>query len=173
MADGSVLKRRIEQPAVIALGSNLGDREATMHAAASDLARADGIELVAMSALHETLALKPDGVDPSSPAYLNAVALIRTTLTPDTLLALLHAIERAHGRERTEQWGDRTLDLDIIDFAGIHRDRGELTLPHPRAHERDFVLRPWLEVDPDATIPGAGRVVDLLRALDSDAGAST
>ena len=162
----SVLKRRIEQPAVIALGANQGDRAATLHAAARELADADGVELVAISSLHETIAIRPDGPDPDAPAYLNAVALIRTELTPDALLELLHVIESDHGRVRAERWGDRTLDLDIVDFAGIRRDRDGLTLPHPRAAERDFVLRPWLEVDPDAELAGQGRVADLLAALE-------
>ncbi len=165
----SVLKRQIEQPAVIAFGANLGDRAETLHAAATELAEADGVELVAMSGLHESIALKPGGADPAAPEYLNAVALVRTTLTPAALLALLHRIEELHGRERSEKWGDRTLDLDLVDFAGLRRTPAEsdsLTLPHPRAHERDFVLRPWLEVDPDAVLPGAGRVADLVAALD-------
>jgi 2-amino-4-hydroxy-6-hydroxymethyldihydropteridine diphosphokinase len=164
----SVLKRRIEQPAVVAFGANLGDRATTLHAAATELAESEGVELVAMSGLHESIALKPGGADPQAPEYLNAVALVRTTLTPDALLALLHSIEALHGRERTEKWGDRTLDLDLVDFAGLRRagDGDALTLPHPRAHERDFVLRPWLEVDPDAVLPGAGPVADLVAALD-------
>ena len=167
----SVLKRKIVMPAVIAFGANLGDRGATLLAAARDLAEADGIDLVAMSTVHESVAVKPDGPDPDAPPYLNAVATIRSTLTPDTLLALLHSIEQAHGRVREERWGDRTLDLDLIDFAGMVRDRDGLTLPHPRAFERDFVLRPWLEIDPDATLPGHGRVADLVAGLDR--GAST
>jgi 7,8-dihydro-6-hydroxymethylpterin-pyrophosphokinase len=68
---------------------------------------------------------------------------------------------------RAERWGDRTLDLDLVDFAGVQRDRDGLTLPHPRAAERDFVLRPWLEIDPDAVLAGRGRVADLMAALDS------
>lgn len=164
----SVLKTRIVQPAVIALGANQGDREATLHAAATELAAAPGVELTAISSLHETVALRPGGPDPDAPAYLNAVALISTTLTPDALLDLLHGIESDHGRVRAERWGDRTLDLDIVDFAGMQRDRGALTLPHPRAAERDFVLRPWLEVDPDAVLAGSGRVADLVAALDRE-----
>ncbi|HEV7740869.1 MAG TPA: 2-amino-4-hydroxy-6-hydroxymethyldihydropteridine diphosphokinase [Pseudolysinimonas sp.] len=162
-----VLKRQIEQPAVIAFGANQGDRAATIHAAATELAQAQGVELTAISSLHETVALRPDGPDPDAPAYLNAVALIRTTLTPDALLALLHEIESDHGRVRAERWGDRTLDLDLVDFAGVQLDRDGLTLPHPRAAERDFVLRPWLEIDPDAVLAGRGRVADLMAALDS------
>jgi 2-amino-4-hydroxy-6-hydroxymethyldihydropteridine diphosphokinase len=168
----SVLKRRIEVRAVVALGANEGERAATLLAATRELAEADGVELVAISSLHETVALRPDGRDPDAPPYLNAVALVRTTLTPEALLELLHRIEAAHGRVREEHWGDRTLDLDIIDVAGLTRDRADLTLPHPRAHERDFVLRPWLEVDPDAVLPGHGRVADLVAALDSAGDAS-
>ena len=165
----SVLKRRIVMPAVIALGANQGDRAATLHAAARELAEADGVDLVAISSVHETVALRPGGLDPDAPAYLNAVALIRTTLTPPALLELLHLIESDHGRVRAERWGDRTLDLDIVDFAGMTLDRDGLTLPHPRAAERDFVLRPWLEVDPDAVLTGHGRVADLLARLEAPA----
>ncbi len=155
------------QPAVIAFGANLGDRAATLHAAATALADAEGIELTALSGLHESIALKPGGADPTAPGYLNAVALVRTTLAPEALLALLHRIEADHGRVRGEVWADRTLDLDLIDYAGIQMNRPGLMLPHPRAQQRDFVLRPWLEVDPDALLPGHGRVADLLAALDA------
>jgi 2-amino-4-hydroxy-6-hydroxymethyldihydropteridine diphosphokinase len=81
------------------------------------------------------------------------------------LLSLLHRIEVAHGRERRERWGDRTLDLDLIAYGDVISDTPELTLPHPRAAERDFVLGPWLAVDPDAVLPGRGRVADLLEDL--------
>jgi 2-amino-4-hydroxy-6-hydroxymethyldihydropteridine diphosphokinase len=161
----SVLKRKIEVPAVVAFGSNQGDRAATILAAARDLADAPGVELTAMSSLHETVALRPEGRDSDAPAYLNAVGLIRTTLAPPALLQLLQTIENAHGRVRAERWGDRTLDLDLIDVAGIRHDDPELTLPHPRAFERDFVLKPWLEVDPDAVLTGHGRVAELVAAL--------
>ena len=162
----SVTKRLIEAHAVIALGANLGDRQATLLAAARELANADGVELTAISPVIETAALRPDGVDHDAPAYLNAVALITTTLTPVALLDLLTGIERAHGRVRAERWGDRTLDLDIVDFAGLQSTSERLTLPHPRAFERDFVLKPWLAVDPDAVLPGHGRVAELVAGLD-------
>ena len=154
-------------PAVIALGSNQGDRAATLLSAVTELAEADGVELTAISPTHETVAVRLDGPDVDAPAYLNAIALIRTTLAPDDLLALLQRIEARHGRVRAERWGDRTLDLDIVDYAGQRRDRDGLTLPHPRAAQRDFVLRPWLEVEPDAELTGVGRVADLLARLDS------
>ena len=163
----SVTKRVIEQPAVISLGANLGDRQATLLAAAREVADADGIELTAISPVIETPALRPDGVDHAAPAYLNAVALVKTTLTPDALLDLLTRIEQAHGRIRAERWGDRTLDLDLVDFAGLVSTSDRLTLPHPRAFERDFVLKPWLAVDPDAVLPGHGRVAGLVAGLDA------
>jgi len=161
----SVTKRLISAPAVIALGANLGDRRATLLAAVRQIAEADGVQLTAISSVIETPALRPGGVDPDAPAYLNAVALVTTTLTPDALLTLLGSIEQAHGRVRAERWGDRTLDLDIVDFGGMVSSTDRLTLPHPRAFERDFVLKPWLEVDPDAVLPGHGRVADLVEAL--------
>lgn len=163
----SVTKRLIAEPAVISLGANLGDRQATLLAAARELAEAEGVELTAISPVIETPALRPTGIDHSAPAYLNAVALVTTTLTPEALLDVLTAIERAHGRVRAERWGDRTLDLDIVDFAGLVSSSDRLTLPHPRAFERDFVLKPWLAVDPDAVLPGHGRVADLVAGLES------
>ena len=162
----SVTKRLIQAHAVIALGANLGDRQATMLAAVRELADADGVELTAISPVIETAALRPEGVDHEAPAYLNAVALVTTTLTPDALLDVLTGIEKAHGRIRAERWGDRTLDLDIVDFAGLVSTSERLTLPHPHAFERGFVLRPWLAVDPDAVLPGHGRVADLVAGLD-------
>ncbi len=161
----SVLHRRVEADAVVAVGSNLGDRTATFQEAVRALAEAEGVEVTAISTPVESVAVRVDGEDPEAPAYLNAVVLVRTTLPPRALLALLHRIEDAHGRERTERWGDRTLDLDLIDYAGMRSDADDLTLPHPRAHERAFVLGPWAEVEPDAVIPGRGRVADLLAAL--------
>ena len=166
----SVTKRLIEQPAVIAFGANLGDRQATLLAAARELADADGVELTAISPVIETPALRPEGVDHAAPAYLNAVALVRTTLTPEALLDVLARIEQEHGRVRADRWGDRTLDLDLIDFAGMVSTSDRLTLPHPRAFERDFVLKPWLTVDPDAVLPGHGRVADLVAGLEADRG---
>jgi len=163
----NVRHRRIEADAVVAVGSNLGDRTATFQAAVRALADVDGVEVTAISTPIESVALRPGGEDPAAPAYLNAVVLVRTTLAPRALLRRLHAIEDAHGRERTEAWGDRTLDLDLIDYAGMRSSTADLELPHPRAHERAFVLGPWAEVAPEAELPGRGRVADLLAALDA------
>ncbi len=159
------MKAALTLPAILSLGSNLGDREATIRAALDDIASADGIRLLAVSSLIETAALKPDGVDESAPAYLNAAASVSTTLEPSALLATLNAIEAKHGRIRAERWGDRTLDIDIVAIDGLEIVTEELTVPHPRAHERDFVLAPWLELDADAELPGKGRVADLLAGL--------
>ena len=154
--------------AVVALGANLGDREATMAAAIAELGRLPLVDGVRASRAVESIAVKPEGPDASAPTYLNAVALVTTRLAPTVLLAYLHAIEERHGRERRERWGDRTLDLDLIAYGDVRSDDPALQLPHPRAAERDFVLVPWLSVDPDAVLPGAGRVDDLLARLRGD-----
>ncbi|MDQ1550319.1 MAG: 2-amino-4-hydroxy-6-hydroxymethyldihydropteridine diphosphokinase, partial [Microbacteriaceae bacterium] len=159
---------------VVALGSNLGDREATLRAAVRDIADIDGITVIAVSGLVESHALKTDGVDESAPSYLNAVLLAAGDLAPHRMLDELQRIELAHGRVRDERWGDRTRDLDLISVVGVVEgdavesgavvegtvveDGERLTLPHPRAWERAFVLAPWAELQPDAEIPGRGSV---------------
>ena len=148
--------------AVLALGGNLGDRERTIAAGIRDIADLPGVELTAVSTLIETAALKPEGIDTDAPAYLNGVVIVSTDREPRELLRDLNAIEREHGRVREERWGDRTLDIDIIDFGGQTLASDDLTLPHPRAHERAFVLAPWLQIDPDAVLTGHGRIDALL-----------
>lgn len=152
-------------PVLFAFGSNLGDRGETIRAAQNELAGALGIAQFEASPLRETVALTLDGPDPDAPRYLNGVATADTTLEPLALLDLMQRIENEHGRVRDVRWGDRTLDIDLILFGGrvIHNDR--LTVPHPRAHERDFVLSPWLELDPDAVLMGHGRVAELLQRI--------
>jgi len=150
---------------VLAFGSNQGDRLNTILAAQARLAEHAAIGNLRVSPLRETLALTPKGVDPDAPKYLNAVATLTTTLSPQELLGVTQAVEAEFGRVRTEQWGDRTLDIDIIVYGGKTVRSPELSIPHPRAHERDFVLAPWLELDPDATLIGHGRVADLLTTL--------
>ncbi|MEV1131690.1 2-amino-4-hydroxy-6-hydroxymethyldihydropteridine diphosphokinase [Agromyces sp. NPDC049794] len=150
--------------AVIAFGANLGDREATIASATRELADTQGITLVAVSPVYQSPAMKDGGVDRDAPGYLNGVLVIETALEPHRLLDVLQAIETAHGRVRTEHWGDRTLDLDLIDFGGRRQFDARLELPHPRAWERAFVLQPWLDVEPDAVLPGRGSVADLRRA---------
>lgn len=147
--------------AVVALGANLGDTRATLDEAVRELRALPLTSKVVCSTPIASVAVTLDGPDPSKPGYLNAVALVETRLAPSILLEALHAIEERHGRVRRERWGDRTLDLDLIAYGDVTSDDPRLTLPHPRAHERDFVLAPWAEVDPDAILPGRGRVARL------------
>ncbi len=144
---------------VIALGSNLGDRENYLNTAIQELSAA--ISITSVSSFYET---DPVG-GPDQPDYLNAVLIAECTHEPVELMQLLLQIEARLGRVRDVPLGPRTLDLDLI-TAGDHLiSAEELTLPHPRAHERAFVLRPWLEIDPDARIPGHGSIALLLSAL--------
>jgi len=154
--------------AVVALGANLGDRIAALDDAIAALDALPATRVVAHSRWHDSVALTPEGPDPSKPGYLNGVALVDTALAPTHLLHHLLRIEREHGRDRSdgvERWADRTLDLDLIQYDDVVRNDARLTLPHPRAHEREFVLEPWLDIDPDARLGTRGRVADLLAAL--------
>lgn len=162
------MRRRIVLPAVIALGSNLGDREQNLRAAVRDIAAIDGVSVTAASGIVQSHAVKPAGTDAAAPDYLNAVILVQSALHPEQLLIELNRIEAEHGRIRAERWGDRTLDLDIIWFAGLERHSESLTLPHPRAFERAFVVVPWLQVQPDAEIPGRGRIASLAAARSTE-----
>jgi 2-amino-4-hydroxy-6-hydroxymethyldihydropteridine diphosphokinase len=147
--------------AVLALGSNLGDRFATLQGAVTALLDAPGIDAVAASPVYET---EPVG-GPEQPEFLNAVLVVDTTLSADLLLVRAKATEDAFARTRGVVWGPRTLDVDVIAVGEERRAAAELTLPHPRAHERAFVLAPWHDVDPDAELPGKGKVADLLAAV--------
>ena len=158
-------ERREAVRAVVALGANLGDRAATLGHAIADLGRLPLVDEVLASDALESSAVKPEGPDAAAPPYLNAVAIVTTRLAPSVLLTYLHAIEAKHGRERGERWADRTLDLDLVTYGDVRGEDPALTLPHPRAAERDFVLIPWLSIDPDADIPGSGRADDLLDRL--------
>ncbi|MDT3329668.1 2-amino-4-hydroxy-6-hydroxymethyldihydropteridine diphosphokinase [Microbacterium sp. KSW-18] len=156
--------------AVVALGANLGQRADTIAEAIADLGRLPMTVLVAAAEPIESVAITLGGPDADAPRYLNTVALIDTRLAPSLLLGYLHAIEGRHGRERRERWGSRTLDLDLITYGDVRSDDPALVLPHPRAAERDFVLDPWLSIDPDAVLPGVGTVADLRAALPGGAG---
>ncbi|KLI99823.1 MULTISPECIES: 2-amino-4-hydroxy-6-hydroxymethyldihydropteridine diphosphokinase [Streptomyces] len=152
--------------AVISLGSNLGNRLETLQGAVDALEDTPGLRVKAVSPVYET---EPWGVEPGSqPSYFNAVAVIRTTLPPGSLLERAQAVEEAFHRVRDERWGPRTLDVDIVAYADVVSADPELTLPHPHAHERAFVLAPWHDVDPEAELPGQGSVDELLSALAGD-----
>ena len=145
--------------AVLGFGSNIGDRAATLQAALDGLGR--NTRVVAVSGIFETA---PVG-GPLQPDFYNAVVLVDTTLGAAELLALAHSLEVAAGRVRLEHWGPRTLDVDVLAYGDQRSDDPELTLPHPRAHERAFVVLPWLEIEPDGAIDGRGTLADLAVAL--------
>jgi len=148
--------------AVLALGSNLGDRQDILQGGVDAIAGIEGVRLTGVSPVYETV---PVG-GPPQPDYLNAVVLAEVTISSRDLLDRLHEVEAAFDRVRLVRWGPRTIDIDIITVAGEHSDDPDLTLPHPRAHERAFVLGPWHDVDPDAVLPGRGPVADLLAHAD-------
>ncbi|MFI6937221.1 2-amino-4-hydroxy-6-hydroxymethyldihydropteridine diphosphokinase [Streptomyces sp. NPDC050287] len=149
--------------AVLSLGSNLGNRLETLQGAIDALEDTPGVRVKAVSPVYET---EPWGVEPGSqPSYFNAVVVLKTTLPPSSLLERAHAVEEAFHRVREERWGARTLDVDIVAYADVVTADPHLTLPHPRAHERAFVLAPWHDVEPEAQLPGRGPVADLLGSV--------
>ena len=142
--------------AVISLGANIGDPTANLDLAVGLLCEAT--EVIAVSSYLQT---KPVG-GPEQPDYLNAVAILESELPARDLLALLNGIETAMGRTREIHWGPRVIDLDLIQYGGLLVHDEKLTLPHPRAHERRFVLAPWFEIEPEAILLTHGRISDLL-----------
>jgi dihydroneopterin aldolase/2-amino-4-hydroxy-6-hydroxymethyldihydropteridine diphosphokinase len=173
--DVQVRIRRGGIPVVVALGSNLGDRGETLRSAVEELRARRAVTMVAVSPVVET---DPVGGPPDQPPYLNAVALVRTDLDAGELLRVLHEVEADHGRTREIRWGARTLDLDLVQYGRPGSDSEvccetpELTLPHPRAAERAFVLVPWHLADPAARlrvgkgVSGIRSVAELLSGLD-------
>lgn len=145
---------------VIAMGGNLGEVSETFRKVLTELSQVNGVGVVEVSPLVRTAAVLDEGQE-EQPDYLNAVVIVSTVLSPLDLLRLLQEIEDEHGRERNEHWGARTLDLDIIDYQGVTSEDERLTLPHPQASQRAFVLLPWSLVAPAAELAGAGEVVVL------------
>ena len=142
--------------AVISLGANIGDPKANLELAIGLLREAT--EVIAVSSYLQT---KPVG-GPEQPDYLNAVAIVESELPAKDLLSVLNGIEAAMGRTREIHWGPRVIDLDLIQYGGFLVNDEKLTLPHPRAHERRFVLAPWFEIEPEAILLTHGRISDLL-----------
>jgi 2-amino-4-hydroxy-6-hydroxymethyldihydropteridine diphosphokinase len=153
MAEAGVL-------AYIGLGANLGDARRALADALAELARWPGSQALRASPLYRSAP-----VDAGGPDYLNAVAELLTTLEPDALLGALQAIEASHGRQRPYHHAPRTLDLDLLTYGKLCIASTTLTVPHPRLHERAFVLRPLADLAPELHIPGRGRVSDLLVAV--------
>lgn len=146
--------------ATIGLGANLNDPASQVEYALAELDRLPATRLLGRSALY---ASEPVGYL-DQPDFINAVAQVETALAPRALLAALLDIEHRHGRERSFRNAPRTLDLDLLLYGGAHFHEDGLTLPHPRMHERAFVLQPLLEIAPDTQIPGRGRAADWLPA---------
>ena len=145
--------------AVVALGANIGSPREQMDVAIALLREAT--EVKAVSSYFVT---KPVG-GPEQPDYLNAVCILESELPALDLLAVLQGIERSLGREREVRWGPRTIDLDLIQYGSLLSAAAELELPHPRAHERRFVLEPWFEIEPDAILLTHGKISELLAQL--------
>jgi 2-amino-4-hydroxy-6-hydroxymethyldihydropteridine diphosphokinase len=148
--------------AYVGLGANVGPREVTLLRAVDLLGTSDGVAIVAVSQLRET---EPVGVV-GQPPFLNGAVAVDTTLGPRDLLDELLAVESELGRVRTERWGPRTVDLDLLVYGSETIDEPGLHVPHPRLHERRFALEPLAELDPELVVPGLGRVADALAALD-------
>jgi 2-amino-4-hydroxy-6-hydroxymethyldihydropteridine diphosphokinase len=151
---------RLPETAFVALGANLGDARATLDAAFVALATLPSTTLLAASSLYRTAP-----VDSNGPDYLNAVVMLTTRLPPHALLKALQRIERSHGRERPYRNAPRTLDLDLLLHADRRIETPALTLPHPRMHQRAFVLLPLAEIAPQQVIPGHGQVDALLQGV--------
>lgn len=157
----------MSERAILALGGNLGDRKATIKAAIKDIKALEGVEVIAKSPLYESFAATENGPDKAAPRYLNGVIEVETTLKPGALLTAVRKIETAHGRVRLERWGSRTLDIDIITYGSLIKAGKRLTLPHPRAYQRAFVVVPWAAMDPNAKLLGHGSVAALAEDLKS------
>lgn len=152
--------------AVLALGSNLGDRKQHLKDALSEIANLPSTKLLATSSFLETVAITEVGEDQSRPSYLNSVAIVETDLNAEKLHQLTSEIENSLGRVRETKWQDRTIDIDVIAFGSEVVDSENLVIPHPRAHQRLFVLKPWFELEPDAEIPGHGKIASLIAELE-------
>ncbi|TDT29941.1 2-amino-4-hydroxy-6-hydroxymethyldihydropteridine diphosphokinase [Naumannella halotolerans] len=149
---------------VLCLGSSLGDRQANLSGAIKALEDTPDLRVVDISSVYET---SPVGGSEGDPDFLNVVVIADTAMQSRTLLERGIAIEDAFGRTREERNAPRTLDVDLIVVGNEELDSEDLTIPHPRAHERAFVLVPWLEIEPAGTIPGHGAIGDLLADLDT------
>jgi 2-amino-4-hydroxy-6-hydroxymethyldihydropteridine diphosphokinase len=142
--------------AYLALGANLGDRLASLQRAADILDAAEGIDVVRSSRVFETAPLGPP-----QPDFLNAVIEVETSLAPRALLGACMSVERELGRERHERWGPRTIDIDVLTYDDLEVDEPDLRIPHPRMHERAFVLVPLGELDADPPLPGGRHLSDV------------
>jgi len=148
--------------AVISLGSNIGDKFSYLQSAVNEINELSDSEILICSSVYKT---KPVGFEDQED-FLNAVLILETAFNAEELLMKLLIIELNLGRERSIKWGPRTIDLDLIDYEKLVLNSDKLTLPHPRAYERCFVLKPWNEIDDSAEITGRGKVNQILENMD-------
>ncbi|MFM2321658.1 MAG: hypothetical protein RL612_805 [Actinomycetota bacterium] len=153
---------------VLALGGNLGDRQANIKAAVEKIDAIKKVKVRGLSPLVESFAVTAAGIDESKPNYINAVLKVDTALKPKKLLKKLRQVEADLGRVRLERWGSRTMDIDIITYGEEIISKKTLTVPHPRAYQRAFVLVPWNLLDKDAVLPGHGKVSELAKPVEKD-----
>lgn len=151
--------------AILALGSNLGDRRQWLIKALAAIKLLDGVDLIDISVPVESTALTPTGLDSNKPRYLNCVAKVQSKLAPEELLSLLQGIEIKLGRQRTERWGNRIIDLDIITYGSLLVNSADLIIPHPEAAKRAFVMVPWFLMDRGAVLPGVGPIRALAKSM--------
>mgnify|MGYP000078217184 CR=1 FL=1 len=153
---------------VLAIGGNLGDRQSNIKAAVEKIDALKKVKVRAVSPMVESYAVTAAGIDQSKPNYINAVLKVDTNLKPKKFLKKLRKVEAELGRVRLERWGSRTLDIDIVTYGDVLKAGKELTIPHPRAFERAFVLVPWAMLDPDAVLPGHGSVKNLAAPMQDE-----
>ena len=151
--------------AILALGGNLGDIHKNLLSAISTLGENPDLKVNKVSSFYASNALTLDGIDKTKPDYLNVVIEVSTTLDPQQLLAFCNQVELGLGRVRQERWASRTIDIDIITFGEELIATESLSIPHPRAFERAFVLVPWAQIDSEASLSGHGKVLDLANSL--------
>jgi 2-amino-4-hydroxy-6-hydroxymethyldihydropteridine diphosphokinase len=153
---------------VLAIGGNLGDRKANIESAVAKIGAIKKVKVRALSPLVESYAVTSAGIDQSKPNYINAVVKVDTKLKPKKFLKKLRKVEAELGRVRLERWGSRTMDIDIVTYGNQIISNKKLTVPHPRAYQRAFVLVPWSMIDNEAVLPGHGKVKDLASVIAND-----
>ena len=153
---------------VLAIGGNLGDRQSNIKAAVEKIDALKKVKVRAVSPMVESYAVTAAGIDQSKPNYINAVLKVDTNLKPKKFLKKLRKVEAELGRVRLERWGSRTMDIDIITYGNEIIAKKTLTVPHPRAYQRAFVLVPWNLLDKDAVLPGHGKVAELVKPVEHD-----
>ena len=153
---------------VLAIGGNLGDRQSNIKAAVEMIDALKKVKVRAVSPMVESYAVTAAGIDQSKPNYINAVLKVDTNLKPKKFLKKLRKVEADLGRVRLERWGSRTMDIDIITYGNEIIAKKTLTVPHPRAYQRAFVLVPWHLLDKEAVLPGHGKVSELVKPVEHD-----